>query len=78
LQGIQLHGQAQLVFELLGENPGLQAMQDARHKLLPVRATQCAVLQAAAHHGPRPSMPQAPGLRLHKCNAVVYGYGILH
>src|SRR5688572_17125784 len=48
----------QLVLELLREQTAAQSLGDAPDERLPVRSAQGAMLQPAAHHRPRTSMPE--------------------
>jgi hypothetical protein len=55
---VQMHRQPQLIVKLLGKTPGRQTIGDAGDELSPLFQGYFTMLQAAAHHCPRPPVPK--------------------
>ena len=69
--------QPELIFELLREAPAGQAHKDGADQPHLLVRGQPAVLQAATHLRPRPTMPDPEGLGFHEGDTLRRRFGIL-
>ena len=65
---VQVQREAELVCELLGEVPALEASANARHDRHRLIGRKRAVLKAAGKHGTCPVMPKAAALAEEECD----------
>lgn len=72
-----MQNETKLVFELFGELTANQSVENRTNSTCALRLRHTAVLEASRHHRSCSAMPEAKGLRLDKCNTLLYRVGII-